>query len=132
MWDNIGRIKENQSHMDLLPADWRSSDSSSSVAGAGRHMNDKLVLYADCHSTNTGLFSGLLFFVLTTIVVIVYYIMGDSEVCQDVETASVINNSYECFMHSVLILITIWVSTAQAEPLGAISFGAAKLSISET
>ncbi len=106
MWSNIGRIGENRSHMELLPDEWRSTDSTREQ----RRRHDGLVLYADCRSTNLGLFAGLLFFVTTTIVVIVYYIMGGSDECVDVKNSSYLNNVYESVMHAVNILVTIAVS----------------------
>ena len=55
MWDNIGRVKENQRDMEFIPDARR--DSINSVDGTP--INEALLVYADCHSTSTGLFVGM-------------------------------------------------------------------------
>ena len=54
MWDNIGRVKENQRDMEFIPDARR--DSINSVDGTP--INEALLVYADCHSTTKGLFTG--------------------------------------------------------------------------
>lgn len=64
MWSNIGKIQENRSNMELLPATPGGSVMDLDSAAADNEQNNKppvndaLLLYADCHSTNKGLFSG--------------------------------------------------------------------------
>ena len=55
MWDNIGRVKENQRDMEFIPDARR--DSINSVDGTP--INEALLVYADCHSTTKGLFVGM-------------------------------------------------------------------------
>ena len=55
MWDNIGRVKENQRGMEFIPDARR--DSINSVDGTP--INEALLVYADCHSTTKGLFVGM-------------------------------------------------------------------------
>ena len=57
MWDNIGRVKENQRDMEFIPDARR--DSINSVDGTP--INETLLVYADCHSTTKGLFAGIEF-----------------------------------------------------------------------
>ena len=57
MWDNIGRVKENQRDMEFIPDARR--DSINSVDGTP--INEALLVYADCHSTTKGLFAGIEF-----------------------------------------------------------------------
>ena len=71
--------------------------------------NNALVLHADCRSTNSGLFSGLIFLVSMLIALIIYFILDSSEGCDDIEMSSMINKTFESIMTSVLIVATIWV-----------------------
>ena len=57
MWDNIGRVKENQRDMEFIPDARR--DSINSVDGTP--INEALLVHADCHSTTKGLFAGIEF-----------------------------------------------------------------------
>ena len=54
MWDNIGRVKENQRDMEFIPDARRESINSVD----GTPINEALLVYADCHSTTKGLFTG--------------------------------------------------------------------------
>ena len=54
MWDNIGKVKENRSDMEILPTTRRDSINSAN----GSPINEALYVYADCHSTTKGLFAG--------------------------------------------------------------------------
>ena len=74
-----------------------------------KYGNNALVLHADCRSTNSGLFSGLIFLVSTLIVLIIYFILDSSDGCDDIEMSSMINKTYESIMTSVLIVATVWV-----------------------
>ena len=71
--------------------------------------NNALVLHADCRSTNSGLFSGLIFLVSMLIALIIYFILDSSDGCDDIEMSSMINKTFESIMTSVLIVATIWV-----------------------
>jgi hypothetical protein len=56
MWSNVGNVEEHRASVEFLP--FRRDSMDSSLEDDGRTENDAHYLYADCHATNTGLFSG--------------------------------------------------------------------------
>ena len=43
------------------------------------HFNNNLIVYADCHAANKGLFSGLILLVLTIVFVILFFVAASNE-----------------------------------------------------
>ena len=51
MWDNIGRIEENRSSMDIMPREWRSDGDAGSSTSSSREVQfDKKVSFAQVYT----------------------------------------------------------------------------------
>ena len=53
MWDNIGKVRENRSSMELLP-----DETQNNTKATEAHINESIVVNADCRSSTKGLFLG--------------------------------------------------------------------------
>ena len=103
MWSNIGKIAEFRREVDFLP------DSRPSVDPSGKPLNDSMFIYADCHSSNKGLFIGLLYLVLTAVGIIIFFILLGSDECRLRELGIVVNDVVEIFILLSMIVASVWV-----------------------
>ena len=53
MWSNIGNVEEHKDNLELYLTPRQSIDST------GQLNNNAMIIYADCHSANKGLFTGM-------------------------------------------------------------------------
>jgi len=105
MWDNIGRVKENQRDMEFIPDARR--DSINSVDGAP--INESLLVYADCHSTTKGLFAGLILFAFSTTGFIVFLVLSGSPDCDSQMFAVTLNDAIEIMFLLVMIAVSFYL-----------------------
>ena len=136
MWDNIGKVKENQRDMEFIPDARR--DSINSVDGTP--INEALLVYADCHSTTKGLFVGiefssnlksvililryfsrctpnnqicfvgLILFAFSTTGFIVFLVLSGSPDCDNQMFAVALNDAIEIMLLLVMIAVSFYVS----------------------
>lgn len=70
LWENIGKT-ERHTHIPSVEVTYEEDNS--------RGFNSNMIIYVDCHSSNRGLFAGLLMTVATVISIILFFIFTASE-----------------------------------------------------
>ena len=73
MWQNIGKGEESRRRRRFRLQSYNSQDNDFPLTSFTNH----LIIHADCHSANKGLFAGLLVLVGTVVSVIIFYIALD-------------------------------------------------------
>ena len=71
IWGNIGKCKEKEEMSSERQCD--------SPEGNNDNLESNIVIHADCHSANKGLFSGIVIMVLTIVSVILFLIAVNDE-----------------------------------------------------
>ncbi|TRY73189.1 hypothetical protein TCAL_00941, partial [Tigriopus californicus] len=102
MWSNIGNITHNP-HETLT-----SPRNSLFLNTPDNQLNDSMFVVADCHSTHTGIFVGLCYFIITLIGLILFFILIGSTDCDLVSVGITINDSVESVLLAFLIIATVW------------------------
>ena len=70
LWENIGRI-DRHTHIPSIEVTYEEDNS--------KAFTSNMIIYVDCHSSNRGLFAGLLVTVATVISIILFFIFTSSE-----------------------------------------------------
>ena len=98
MWSNVGQIEKH--------VEFEEHTSCSSFALRPTNLRNDLIIHANCHSANRGLFAGLLVLVATVVSIIIFFLAFSND--EYVNTGILINLASECTLLILMIIAVVF------------------------
>ncbi|KAB7507329.1 Otopetrin-3 [Armadillidium nasatum] len=96
LWENIGRM-DRHTHLPSVEMTYEDDNT--------KGISSNLIIYVDCHSSNRGLFAGLLMTVATIISIILFFIFTANDATK--QHGLQVNGFSELIIHVIMIAVAI-------------------------
>ena len=106
LWSSIGNIDQHKNSLEFLPSSITPQGSTEDLSRTQGH-KEAQIIFADCSSSNTGLFFGSAMTVVV-IVVSIFVLVREGGCDTDKDLAITVGNVLQITINSILILVTLY------------------------